>query len=164
MVPNIIFQHILKTLNVLLFCPVLMVCGDAGQQQPFSNNNNKIMQISSPFDDTTFLNNTYHYKLTNQHRVSDEHYHSFLETVSKWVPSQELLNVVKNGCIISKNNSVTDENILHAYFTNPENTVLTLTKKAANHVNTTIVNALFSSQKPLLCAQLDCDLPLMPIY
>lgn len=164
MVPNVIFQHILKTLNVLLFRPVLMICGDAGQQQPFSNNNGKIMQISSPFDDRTFLNNTYHYKLTNQHRVSDEHYHSFLETVRKWVPSQELLNEIQNGRVISENNSVTDENIVHAYFSNPENTVLTFTKKAANHVNTTIGNALFSAQRPLLCAQLDCDLPPMPIY
>ena len=73
MVPNVIFKHILKTLNVLLFRPLLMICGDAGQQQPFCQHNGKIMQINSPFDETHFVYNTYHYNLTNQHRVLDPH-------------------------------------------------------------------------------------------
>ena len=39
-----------------------------------------------------------------------------------------------------------------------------LTKNSANQVNTTIVNKMFSAQKPSLCVQLDCDLPPMLIY
>ena len=60
MIPDIIFKHIQKTLMVLLFHPVIMVCGDGGQQQPFSRSNGKVMQLTSPFDGTTFINNTYH--------------------------------------------------------------------------------------------------------
>ena len=59
MIPDIIFKHIQKALIVLLFRPVITVCGDGGQQQPFSRNNGKVMQLTSPFDDTTFIKNTY---------------------------------------------------------------------------------------------------------
>ena len=53
MIPNFIFKHIVKTLNVLLFCPVLLLGGDGGQQQPFCNHNGKIMQINSALDDNS---------------------------------------------------------------------------------------------------------------
>ena len=39
MIPETIFQHILKTLNLLLFRPVLVLCTDCAQQQPFSKHN-----------------------------------------------------------------------------------------------------------------------------
>ena len=78
MIPQVIFQHILKTLNVLLFRPVVLFSGDAGQQQPFCKENGRIMQFNSPFDNNMFLNSTYNYKLLTQHRVGDNDYFSFL--------------------------------------------------------------------------------------
>ena len=65
MIPDIIFHHILKTINVLLFRPVLMVAGDAGQQQPFSRENGKIMLLASALDNSSFITDTYHYHLIN---------------------------------------------------------------------------------------------------
>lgn len=62
MIPDVIFQHILKTLNVLLFRPVVLFSGDAGQQQPFSLQSGKILQLVSPFDNNLFLNSSYNYK------------------------------------------------------------------------------------------------------
>ena len=63
MIPNIIFHHIPKTINVLLFRPVLMVAGDAGQQQPFSRQTGKIMQLTSTLNNSSFIRNTYNYHL-----------------------------------------------------------------------------------------------------
>ena len=71
MIPDIIFHHILKTINVLLFRPVLMLARDAGQQQPFSWQTGKIMQLTSALDNSSFISNTYHYHLNGQHRVAD---------------------------------------------------------------------------------------------
>ena len=164
MIPDIIFKHIQKTLRVLLFCPVIMVCGDGGQQQLFSRNNGKVMQLTSPFDDTTFINNTYHYHLKQQHRVEDTDYLSFLNTIRRWVPTQALLDTIQNNCVICSNEIVTDDNILHAYHLNPTNTVLTFTKKEANRINSIIVNTIFQNKQPLCTAQLESDLPPMPVY
>ena len=164
MIPDIIFKHIQKTLTVLLFRPVIMVCGDGGQQQPFSRNNGNVMQLPSPFDDTSFINNTYHYHLKQQHRVEDAEYLSFLNTIRRWVPTQELLDTIQDNRVICSNEIVTDDDILHAYHLNPTNTVLTFTKKAANRINSVIVNTIFQNKQPLCTAQLDSDSPPMPVY
>ena len=165
MIPDIIFNHILKTLSLLLFCPVVMVCGDAGQQQPFSRETGRIMQLNSPFDDTNFIRTTYHFHLREQHRVEDQEYLSFLNTIRRWVPTQTLLDHIHDGRVISTTDTVTDEDILQAYHVNPENTVIiTCTNEAANRVNNVVINAIFKNQQPLAVLQLDCNLPPMPIY
>lgn len=164
MIPNIIFQHILKTLNVLLFRPVLMLCGDCGQQQPFCRANGKIMQIQSPFDDTSFLAHTYCYHLRQQHRVGDQHYLSFLNHIRNWVPTQELLDQIQQDRVVTNEDNISDDDILRAFYTNGENVLLTFTKKAANRANKAIVQAIFSNKIPLMCTQLDCDLEPFPIY
>ena len=164
MIPDIIFNHILKTLSLLLFRPVVMVCGDAGQQQPFSRETGRIMQLNSPFDDTNFIRTTYHFHLREQHRVEDQEYLSFLNTIRRWVPTQTLLDHIQDGWVISTTDTVTDEDILQAYHINPENTVITFTNEAANRVNNVVINVIFKNQQPLAVLQLDCNLPPMPIY
>lgn len=164
MIPDIIFEHILRTVNVLLFRPVLIVAGDAGQQQPFSREDGKIMQLSSALDNSCFVTNTYQYHLKEQHRVGDRQYLNFLNTIRKWVPSQQLIDQIQDGHVITKSETVTDDDILHAYHSNPDSTVLTFTKNAANHINNIIIDAIFSKQQPLAHAQLDCDLPPIPLY
>ena len=129
MIPDTIFQHVMKTLNVLLFRPVVMLCGDVGQQQPFSRQMSKIMQIKSAFNNTCFINNTYHYHLIGQHRVGDPHYLSFFTTIRKWIPTQQLLGQIQHGRVLTKDHNITDQVIYDVYFSNPENTFLTFTKK-----------------------------------
>ena len=81
MIPQMIFLHMLKTFNVLLFRPVVVLSGDEKQQQPFSRHFGKIMQLPSPFDDKQLLANSYKYILKTQHRVGHETYFSFLNTI-----------------------------------------------------------------------------------
>lgn len=164
MIANVIFEHMLKTLNVLLFRPVIMLCGDAGQQQPFSRANRKIMQLTSAFDNTSFINSTYCYSLKEQHRVGDADYLSFLNTIRKWVPTQHLLDEIQEGRVISDGDSVTEDNILTAYHLDPQIIIVTFTKKGANYVNTIISRTIFQKEQPLDIIQLDCHLPPIPIY
>lgn len=132
-----------------------MLAGDAGQQQPFLHQNGKIMQINSALDNTSFLTNSYHYHLNQQHRVGDVYYLRFLNTIRKWVPTQELLDQIQDGHVISKSDTVTHDDILNAYYCNPDTTVLTFTKNAAIRVNQVIIEAIFSDQQPLARVQLD---------
>ena len=164
MIPNVIFRHITKTFNVLLFRPVVVLGGDSGQQQPFCNHNGKIMQIDSALDDNCLMDNSYHYLLRTQHRVEDASYLSFLQTIRKWVPSQQLLDEIQESRVISEQSSVTDLDILNAYYTSPENTILTFTKNAANRINEVVISSLFQTHQPLTYAQLDCESPPMPLY
>lgn len=128
MIPDIIFNHILKTFNVLLFRPVLLLSGDAGQQQPFTREKGRIMQLNSAFDNEDLLRNCYHYNLQGQHRVGDVQYLSFLNTIRKWVPSQELLDEIQNGRVICQGDNVTDDDIVHACNLSPNTTILTFTR------------------------------------
>lgn len=59
---------------------------------------------------------------------------------------------------------MTDDDILHAYYSNPDNTILTFTKKAATHINNIVIKAIFTKQQLLAHVQLDCNLPPIPIY
>ena len=164
MILDIIFHHILKTIHVLLCRPVLMVTGDAGQQQPFSQQTGTIMQLTSALDNSSFISNSYHYHLNSQHRVADVNYLRFLNTIRKWVPSQELLDQIQEGRVISHNHTFTHEDILHAYYSNPDSTIFTFTRMAANHINDIVIKASFNHQQPLAHTQLDCELPRMLLY
>ena len=98
MIQDVIFLHICKTLNLLLFHPVVTVCGDTGQQQPFSRQDGKIMQLTSRLDDPSFLSSAYHYQLKQQHRVADSEYLSFLNTIRQWVPTQAFRQNSEQPC------------------------------------------------------------------
>ena len=163
MMPEVIFQHILKTLNVLLFRPVVLFSGDAGQQQPFCKVNSKIMQLTSPFDRNLFLKNSYNYRLTTRHHIGDNEYFSFLNTIRNWIPTQELLDKIQEGRLVCTDKN-SDDAILRAFSLHENNFILTFTKAGANRANGIIINSLFRKENPLALLKLDCDLPPINIY
>ena len=111
MIAETIFQHILKTLNLVLFRPVLVLCRDCAQQQPFSKHNVRIMQLPSPFTNKHFISTTYRYNLLGQHHVGDAQYLKFLNSIRNWVPNQNVLDDIQEGCVICQDDIVTDEDI-----------------------------------------------------
>ena len=123
-----IFNHILKTLNSLVFRPVLLLSRDAVQQQPFTRANGRIMQLTSPLDNRQFIATTYHYNLQGQHRVGDECYLQFLDHIRHWIPQQSLLDNLQDGHIITQEGEVTDEHIMEVYRMHPDTTILTFTR------------------------------------
>jgi hypothetical protein len=164
MIPEVIFLHILKTLNVLLFRPVVLFSGDAGQQQPFGRQSGSIMQLKSTFDNNLFLNSSYNYRLLTQHRVGDNDYFSFLKTIRNWIPTQQLLDEMQEGRVIGEDKCISDDTILRAFSLHTNNTILTFTKQAANRANQVIIDTIFRKENPLAFLKLDCNLPAINIY
>ena len=74
MISETIFEHILSTLSKLLFHPVLLLSGDAAQQQPFVREATRIIPVSNPLNNREFVSSTYHFHLTEQYRVEDPNY------------------------------------------------------------------------------------------
>ena len=63
MVPDALFRHILHTFERLTFRPVLVVCEDCGQQQPFQKKHRGTVTLKSVLHDRQFLASTYHFML-----------------------------------------------------------------------------------------------------
>jgi ATP-dependent exoDNAse (exonuclease V) alpha subunit len=164
MIPPTIFEHILKTINVLLFRPVVLFAGDVEQQQPFCRQNGRIMQLQSAFDNSLFLSMSYTYKLLTQHRVGDSAYFAFLKTVRNWVPTQQVLDEIHEGHVISDDDVISNDTILKAFSIHSNNTILTFTKQAANRANEVIIDSIFAKENPLAFVQLDWNLPPINIY
>ena len=158
MIPQHIFNHILKTLIVVMFRPVILL------QQPFCKQSQKIMQLPSALDNINFIQMTYHYNLKRQHRVGDECYFQFLDHIRHWIPNQCLLDGIQRGHVISKQDHVTDNNINEAFKIHPETMILTFTRHAANHVNQLMTETLFKQVSPAATLQLDGDFPPSCIY
>ena len=157
MVSDTIFDHILSTLKRLLFRPILIVCGDVAQQQPFQKRANSTINVPSPLNNHSFLSSAYRYCLTGQHRVGDEEYLSFLDHIRNWVPQQPLLDQLQEGRVLCPNGVVDVDRIIQAFELNPGTTVLTFTNNAADQLNKLISSALFLNVQPLGVVQLDSD-------
>jgi ATP-dependent exoDNAse (exonuclease V) alpha subunit len=122
------------------------------------------MQLKSPFDNNLFLNSSYYYRLLTQHRVGDNDYFSFLKTIRNWVPTQQLLDEMQEGRVISEDKCISDDTILRAFSLHTNNTILTFTKQAANRANQVIIDTIFRKENHLALLKLDCNLPVMNIY
>ena len=57
-----------------------------------------------------------------------------------------------------------DDLILQTLSSHPTATVLTVTKKASNRINSLVVERSFAGEAALLIANCDCDLPPIPLY
>jgi hypothetical protein len=158
------FQHVLDTLNRLIFRPVLVVCGDYAQQQPFEKLTSRTVNVSSPLNNQSFLASAYQYILNGQHRVGDSDYLEFLNHIRHWIPTEALLQQVQEGRVLCPDGALDPQRLIEAFQANPESTLLTFTNDAANKLNTLITSSLYVNAQPLAYIQLDSDTDISPIY
>ena len=158
------FQHILHTISRLIFRPVLVVCGDYAQQQPFEKLAHRTVNVSSPLNDKSFVSSTYCYFLNGQHRVGDSDYLAFLNHIRHWIPTDAVLQQIQEGRILCPDGQLHPDQVIKAFQDNPQSTFLTFTNAAANKLNSLITSALFANRQPLAYCQLDSDTDLSPIY
>lgn len=151
------FNHILSTLDRLIFRPVVVLAGDCGQQQPFTKVQGRSITVSNPLNNSRFVSSTYHYNLTNQHRVGDPDYLKFLDHIRNWVPKQELLDEIQQDRVLCSDENEIETNLVKKFEEFPHVTVLTYTKKGANFINNSIANFLFQGCQPIAIAKLDND-------
>ena len=139
------FQHVVDTLNRLLFRPVLLVCGDNSQQPPFEKINTSTSTVTSRLNNRAFVSSTYSYTLKGQHRVGDLDCLVFLDHIRKWIPNDSLLSKIQHGCVLCPDGMLNCEKVLLALKSNPNSVVLTFTNNAANNINRMIVSMLFEN-------------------
>jgi hypothetical protein len=164
MIPESIFNHVLSTLNKLIFRPVLVLCGDDRQQQPFSSKGTKITNVPSPLCNLAFVQSTHRFHLTNQHRVWDKRYLQFLDHIRNWVPTQTLLDEIQAGCVLAPDGIITNEIIANAYRLNTNITFLTFTKNACNQINSLATDTFFENMELVAVVKMDNSLNAVPVY
>ena len=144
MISETIFQHILFTLSMLLFPPVLLVSGDGAQQHPFTRDATWIIPLSNPLNNSCFVSSTYHFHLTEQHHVEDEAYLNFLNHIRHWVPTHSELDKIQAGRVICPDGTLNYNEIMQMFLAHPNITVLTFTNKAAQEINKLVSKFLYS--------------------
>ena len=90
-----IFNIILSTLQIILVRPVLVLCGDAAQQQPFEKDQNRLVPVTNALANRQFVSTTYHYNLTGH-----VEYLNFLDHVRYWIPDENTLDNLQQGQVL----------------------------------------------------------------
>ena len=163
MIPKKIFQHILRTLQDLPTRPVVLLSGDAQQQQPITESNSRTVETQSILHDKQFYKMVYTYKLVTQYRCEYGKYYEVLNHLRYYKPTQRLLNELYRGRVLVTGRPISDDDVFVALYQLPGYTFLTVSRKAANLVNRVAAQRLFTTVS-LAEIQYDCNLPPMSIY
>ena len=155
MISETIFQHVLMTVSKLLFRPVLVVSGDGAQQQPFTREATRIIPVANPLNNPEFVSSTYHFHLTQQHRVEDQAYLNFLNHIRSWVPSQRELDEIQTDRVICQDDIFNPDKILQMFQDHPDIIVLTFTNNAADKINKLVLANIFIAVAPLATVKFD---------
>lgn len=149
------FEKMASTFNRLNVRPVVVVTGDKCQQQPLQTApNGRVSTTVSILNDATFTNdNSVKHALYQQFRIVDAEYARFIDLLRYSQPSQLQLDDFQEDIVLCPNEDVEDRDISHAFSNQPECSIMTVSRAAAQRVNTILVENLFAGQDPL------CDVP-----
>ena len=139
------FQHILNTLNRLIFRHVLVLGGDNAQQQPFEKSKNMIVNIASLLTRKSFLSSVYQYTLSEQHRVGDTDYLAFLDHIRNWTPNDSLLQQVQERCVLCPDGILNSDRLIQAFQCHPDSSIITFTNEAAYKLNDLTASTAFAN-------------------
>lgn len=149
MVSRATFDHIGTTLSALKKRPVVLIAGDKVQQQPLGNHHGRVVQLASILNDGTLTGNCVIYKLYRQFRCVDAAYSTFLDHIRYWQPTQEFLDRIQHGRIISATDQVTDLELWENIKQEPTATILTVSREATDRVNSIVLQNLFHDADPI---------------
>ena len=155
MISETIFQHVLMTVSKLLFRPVFVLSGDGAQQQPFTREATRIIPVTNPLNNSQFVSSTYHFHLTEQHRVEDQAYLNFLNHIRHWVPTQNELDDIQRDRVICPDNIFNADKIMQMFLAHADISVLTFTNNAADEINKLVLANLFNAETSLATVKFD---------
>ena len=156
MVSKRITHHILQTVNEISIRPILVVCGDHGQQQPFEGEGGHSQNVRSMFQHQMISTRSQVFTLQIQNRSNDPDFLDMLSFLRIWQPSQQQLDEFQDEMVISHSDIPLDTDIKNAYDDHPDAVFLTVSRAATKHVNNVLINHLFGACQPL--ANVPCDL------
>ena len=163
MVPTQIFDHIMKTLQQLHIRPVVLLCGDQQQQQPFKTVADTTRPTQGVLQDKNLYKNSVLVNFLQQHRCNDPEFQEFLNVIRYFKPSMRTLNRLQNGRVICDHDP-SDRDIYNALVNMPYAAFLTVSRAAANRVNTVATVNLFQDQEPLGTIAYDNDNGPRPVF
>ena len=161
-----VVNHIFDHLKFLPVAPVLIMAGDPCQQRPMGNDN---ALGNSIFESPTLKNQVDVLRLYHQCRITCTSLSKHLSVLRCAYPSNEALDFFNSLSWashdkISGRTEESEEIVWKAFTTYPETIFLTITKDAAQWINTTIVCRLFSNHSPVLLNITIADNQCMNLY
>ena len=154
MVPTQVFDHIVVPISELPICPIILLAGDDCQLQPIEKIDDQIQSTKIAMRSEKLPAITNKVILTEQHKNNDDEYSRFLTHIRSCRPSQHLLDQIQKDRILF-NHEPTDNDILHALTNHPNSTVIIVSHKAANCINSVVLNSILD--RSLFLADLACD-------
>ena len=159
-----IFRVMASTFNRMNVRPVVVLPGDKCQQQPLQTVNGRVTSTTSIIkDNATFSsNNAVIHRLHQQFRIDSE-YAAFLDIIWFIRPTQEQVNKMQDRIVLCPEGQLTDRQIWTAFQSHPNSTVMTVSRKGAQRINTIVVGQLFQG-RPLTNIPCACVADSQPIY
>ena len=160
------FDIVAATLNRLNCRPVVVIAGDCRQQQPLQTVQGRVCNTVSILNDDTFgQENAVKHSLYQQFRIIDKEYEAFVEMVRYVQPSQRQLDQFQGDLVLCPAGSLTDDEIYRAFGHQAQTSIMTVSRAAAQRINTIVVEHLFAGKEPLSrvpCAQVAGGPPIFP--
>ena len=160
-----IFGVMASTFNRMNVRPVVVLAGDKCQQQPLQTVNGRITSTTSIINDnaTFSSNNAVIHRLHQQFRIVDPEYAAFLDLIRFIRPTQEQVDKMQDGIVLCPEGQLTDRQIWTAFQSHPNSTVMTVSRKGGQRINTIVVGQLFQG-RPLTNIPCACVADSQPIY
>ena len=113
------------------------------------------MPVTNALANRQFVSTTYHYNLTGQHQVGDVEYVNFLDNVRYWIPDQNTLDNLQEGCILCPTDEIKPDDVTCLFINHPNISVLTFTNNRSNHINDLLIQHLFRQCEALTNIEMD---------
>ena len=165
MISSPIFGVMASTFNRMNLLPVVVLAGDKCQQQPLQTVSGRITSTTSIINDnaTFSSSNAVIHRLHQQFRIVDPQYAAFLDLIRFIRPTQEQVDKMQDGIVLCPEGELSNRQIWTAFQRHPDSTVMTVSRRAAQRINSIVVGQLFQG-RPLTNIPCACVADSPPIF
>ena len=157
MVADDTFDMIYNTLEKQAHRPLVIIAGDECQQPPLQTINGRTAQTTSILKNRRLRNVCQIHSLYQQFRCTDKAYLDFLQYIRYSQPQQYVLDNFQRPLLLFQQSDITDYDIWHTVQDAPDATFLTVSRAAANRVNSIVIGRMFQEKTPLSTIPLEND-------
>ena len=152
-------DHVFECLHSPSIFPLLILCGDKFQLQPFQTADESSQLLPSFFENAFFLGNESHFLLLTKQHCCNPALNSFLCLIRHFnVTNRDIFKRLSSLSFTDHTKQVGAETIIHAFDANMNTIFLTFTKDSSRYINSMIAQHIFSNDVPLTHVYLSTDL------
>ena len=157
MVADDTFDMIQDTLEKQVHRPLVIIASDECQQPPLQTINGRTTQTTSILNNRRLREVYQIHSLYQQFRCTDKAYLDFLQYIRYSKPQQYVLDNFQWPLLLFQQSDITDYDIWHTVKDAPDATFLTVSRAAANRVNSIVISRMFQEQTPVSKIPLEND-------